>query len=229
MGKTVAYLRVSTDQQDLENQRFEIMRYAEGRNLQIDDWIEVEVSSRKNFRDRRISEMVKSLKRGDRLIVSELSRLARSMRETHNIVHDLAKKRVEFHAIKQNLHTKDFKDMTTKVLINAFSLAAEIERDLISRRTKEALARLKAEGKKLGNPNLKIDNQKRIDRANRYAESLRGTIKSFITSGFTQRQMVDELNRIGVKTARGCEFTLITLQRIMKRLDLSTVHSRKPA
>ena len=142
MGKTVAYLRVSTDQQDLDNQRFEITRYAEGRNFQIDDWIEVEVSSRKNLLDRRISEMVKGLKRGDRLIVSELSRLARSMRETHNIVHDLAKKKVEFHAIKQNLHTKDFKDMTTKVLINAFSLAAEIERDLISRRTKEALARL---------------------------------------------------------------------------------------
>ncbi len=119
--------------------------------------------------------------------------------------------------------------MTTKVTITIFGLAAEIERDLISRRTKEALARLKAEGKKLGNPNLKADNQKRIEKANRYAESLRGTISSFIKSGFTQRQIVDELNRIGVRTARGCEFTLITLQRVMKKLSLSTVHSRKPA
>jgi DNA invertase Pin-like site-specific DNA recombinase len=173
--------------------------------------------------------LTQSLRRGDRLIVSELSRLARSMRETHNIVHDLAKKKVEFHVIKQNLIMKDFKDMTTKVTITIFGLAAEIERDLISRKTKEALARLKAEGKKLGNPNLKADNQKRIEKANRYAESLRGTISSFIKSGFTQRQIVDELNRIGVRTARGCEFTLITLQRVMKRLSLSTVHSRKPA
>ncbi len=229
MGKTIAYLRVSTDQQDLENQRMEIQAYADSKNLEIDDWIEIEISSRKNLRDRRISELVGSLKKGDKLIVSELSRLARSMRETHNIVHDIAKKKAELHVIKQNLTTKDANDMATKIYINSFAMAAEIERDLISQRTKNGLARVKAEGRKLGNPNLKVDNQIRIDRANKYAETLRGTISSFIKSGFTQRQMVDELNRVGVKTARGCEFTLITLQRIMKRLDLSTVHSKKPA
>jgi hypothetical protein len=74
---------------------------------------------------------------------------------------------------------------------------------------------------------LKADNRKRIDKAKRYAESLRGTISSFLESGFTQRKIVNELNKIGVKTARGCEFTLITLQRILKRLELTTVHSRK--
>ena len=225
MGKTIAYLRVSTDQQELETQKLEIEKYAESKNLPIDEWIQIEISSRKNMRDRRISELIKMVRRGDRLIVSELSRLARSMRETHNIVHDLSKRKVELHVIKQNLITKGVNDMATKILINAFGMAAEIERDLISQRTKNGLARAKAEGKKLGNPNLKADNQKRIEKANRYAESLRGTISSFIESGFTQRQIVDELNKIGVKTARGFEFTLITLQRILARLHLSTVHS----
>jgi len=95
MGKTIAYLRISTDQQDLESQRLEIENYAESKNLPIDEWIQVEISSRKNMRDRRISELIKMVRRGDRLIVSELSRLARSMRETHNIVHDLSKRKVE--------------------------------------------------------------------------------------------------------------------------------------
>ena len=160
----------------------EIDKYAESKNLPIDEWLQVEISSRKNMRDRRISELIKMVKRGDKLIVSELSRLARSMRETHNIVHDLSKRKVELHVIKQNLITKGVNDMATKILINAFGMAAEIERDLISQRTKNGLARAKAEGKKLGNPNLKADNKKRIDKANDFAESLRGTISSFIES-----------------------------------------------
>ena len=105
-------------------------------------------------------------------------------------------------------------------------MAAEIERDLISQRTKNGLARVKAEGKKLGNPNLKAYNRRRIERAKAFAENLRGTITSFIKDGYTQRQIVDELNRIGVKTPRGHDFQLTTLQRVIKRLDLSTIHTR---
>lgn len=104
-------------------------------------------------------------------------------------------------------------------------MAAEIERDLISQRTKNGLARVKAEGKKLGNPNLKADNRKRIEKANAFAENLRVTITSFIKEGRTQRQIVKELNRIGVRTQRGNEFKLTTLQRVMNRLGLSTVHT----
>ena len=126
MGKTVAYLRVSTDQQDLENQRMEIQTYADSKKLEIDQWMQVEMSSRKNLQDRRISELVESLKKGDKLIVSELSRLARSMRETHNIVHDIAKKKSELHVIKQNLITKDANDMATKIYINSFAMAAPL-------------------------------------------------------------------------------------------------------
>src|SRR5210317_773345 len=110
MCKTVAYLRVSTDEQDLENQRLEIENYAHANNLDIDEWIEVEVSSRKKTKERRIDRLIQKLRRGDKLIVSELSRLARSMRETHNIIYDLSKKKVELHVIKQNLITKGDND-----------------------------------------------------------------------------------------------------------------------
>jgi DNA invertase Pin-like site-specific DNA recombinase len=226
MAKTIAYLRVSTDNQDLSNQKHEIESYAKRRRMQIDEWVKVEISSRKNMHDRRIADIIQVLKKGDRLIVSELSRLARSMRETHNIVHDIAKRKAELHVIKQNLVTKGTSDLSTKIYINSFALAAEIERDLISQRTKNGLARVKAEGKKLGNPNLKADNRKRIARANAFAENLRSTITSFIKHGYSQRRIVEELNRIGVKTSRGHEFKLTTLQRVMKRLNLSTLHSQ---
>jgi DNA invertase Pin-like site-specific DNA recombinase len=225
MAKIIAYLRVSTDQQDLNNQKHEIEIYTKKRHMQVDDWVEVEVSSRKNMHDRRIAELIQGLKKGDTLIVSELSRLARSMRETHNIVHDISKRKAHLHVIKQNLVMKGANDMATKIYVNSFAMAAEIERDLISQRTKNGLARIKAEGKKLGNPNLKADNRKRIAKANAFAESLRGTITSFIKDGYTQREIVNELDRIGVKTARGHEFQLTTLQRVMKRLGLATLRS----
>lgn len=225
MAKIIAYLRVSTDQQDLNNQKHEIEIYTKKRHMQVDDWVEVEVSSRKNMHDRRISELIQGLRKSDTLIVSELSRLARSMRETHNIVHDIAKRKAHLHVIKQNLVMKGANDMATKIYINSFAMAAEIERDLISQRTKNGLARVKAEGKKLGNPNLKADNRRRIEKANAFAESLRGTITSFIKDGYTQREIVNELDRIGVKTSRGHGFKLTTLQRVMKRLGLATLRS----
>ena len=139
-SRTLAYLRVSTDEQDIENQRLEIESYAEIKGFEIDEWITVEISSRKNYRERKIEELINGLKRGDRLIVSELSRLARSMREIHNLIYEIAKKKVELHIIKQNLITKDSEDMATNIYINSFAMAAEIERDLISQRTKNGIA-----------------------------------------------------------------------------------------
>lgn len=229
MGKVYAYIRVSKDEQDLNNQKLEIESYATAKKIEIEEWIEIKVSSRKNSKDRRLDELLSKLKKGDTLVVSEVSRLARSIRQVHNIIYEIARKKVAAHIIKQNIVTsaKGENDLATKIYVNALAMAAEVERDLISQRTKSGLARAKAAGIKLGNPNLKADNRKRIDKAKRYAESLRGTISSFLESGFTQRKIVNELNKIGVKTARGCEFTLITLQRILKRLELTTVHSRK--
>lgn len=221
VAKTIAYLRVSTDEQDLENQRLEIRNYADRRGIGISEWIEVEVSSRKKARARKIENLISRLKKGDTLVVSELSRLARLMRETHNIIHEIAKKKVELHIIKQNLVTKDSDDMATKIYINSFAMAAEIERDLISQRTKNGIALARKRGKQIGNPNLKADNKIRTEKANEFAESLRGIIAGLLKNKLTQRQIVAELNKAGVRTARGCEFKLATLQRVLKRLELS--------
>ncbi len=221
VAKAIAYLRVSTDEQDLENQRLEIRNYADRRGIGISEWIEVEVSSRKKARARKIENLISRLKKGDTLVVSELSRLARLMRETHNIIHEIAKKKVELHIIKQNLVTKDSDDMATKIYINSFAMAAEIERDLISQRTKNGIALARKRGKQIGNPNLKADNKIRTEKANEFAESLRGIIAGLLKNKLTQRQIVAELNKAGARTARGCEFKLATLQRVLKRLELS--------
>ena len=222
---TTAYLRISTDSQEIEAQKTEIMDYAENRSINIDRFVEIEISSRKNEKARGITELQKSLKRNDVLIVSELSRLARSIREIHNVIDTLLDKGVTIHLIKQGFVAKQ-NDLTTKVFINAFGMAAEIERDLISQRTKNGLALAKARGKQLGNPNLKVDNTKRIEKADDFAESLRPILTGLINQGLTQRQISDELNKTGIKTPRGKEWQLLSLQNAMKRLGIKTLKAR---
>lgn len=220
MCRVYAYLRVSTDRQDLENQRIEIASYASRVGLRIDEWLEVEISSRKDVRQRRIVELLDRLRRGDVLVVSEVSRLARSMREVHNIMGDLATKKVAVHIIKQNVVARGEGDMTTDILVNAFAMAAQMERNLISQRTRNGLARVKAQGKKLGNPDLDRINSARLEKADAAAERLRTTLAAFKGQGMTQRRMADELNTLGIRTAQGCSWTLCAVQRTLKRLGL---------
>ena len=144
------YLRVSTDKQDLENQKFEILKYANTKKLGNVDFIEEIVSGKRSWKNRKLGELIKNLQKGDILIVVELSRLGRSMLEIMELLSILLRKGVELHVVKNNQVLKD--DLHSKVFAMAFSIAAEIERELISQRTKEALARRKAEGKTLGRP-----------------------------------------------------------------------------
>ena len=154
MSRNFAYLRVSTDTQDLKNQKFEILNYCHRQKLRINKWLSIEISSKRSTKDRRIDELLALLKPGDRLIVSELSRLGRSTGEVIQLINQLSEMKVELIAIKQSLkiNTKNRKDMTSKVMVTIFSLLAELERDLISERTRTALAQAKAAGKKLGRP-----------------------------------------------------------------------------
>ena len=154
MARNFAYLRVSTDTQDLKNQKFEILNYCHRQKLRINKWLSIEISSKRSTKDRRIDELLALLKPGDRLIVSELSRLGRSTGEVIQLINQLSEMKVELIAIKQSLkiNTKNRKDMTSKVMVTIFSLLAELERDLISERTRTALAQAKAAGKKLGRP-----------------------------------------------------------------------------
>ncbi len=154
MPRNFAYLRVSTDTQDLKNQKFEILNYCHRHKLRVHKWLSIEISSKRSTKDRRIDELLALLKPGDRLIVSELSRLGRSTGEVIQLINQLSEMKVELIAIKQSLkiNTKNRKDMTSKVMVTIFSLLAELERDLISERTRTALAQAKAAGKKLGRP-----------------------------------------------------------------------------
>jgi len=152
-GKVVAYLRVSTDRQDLKNQRHAILEHAHRQKVHVDDWCEVEMSSRRSERARRIEEMQETLGEGDTLITTELSRLGRSTADVLNLVRGLTERGVRIVALKQNLDIRPGnQDIASKVLVTVFSMLSELERDLISMRTKEALAARKAAGKRLGKP-----------------------------------------------------------------------------
>ena len=154
MSKTIAYVRVSTDEQDYRNQKYEILAYCASQRWQVDTWLELEMSSRRSAKERRIDELFSVSKHGDRLIVSELSRLGRSTGEVIQLVNELTSHGVELVAIKQGfrINSHNGKDISSKVIVTIFSLLAELERDLISERTRIALARVKASGKKLGRP-----------------------------------------------------------------------------
>lgn len=151
-GLTLGYIRVSSDKQTVDNQRLAILDYCQAHKMNVDEWIEIEMSSRKSTKQRRIDELMERLKKGDTLIVSELSRLARSVGQIAIIVDTLIKNGVRTICLKENIDLNGSKDMQSKVMITMFSLFSEIERDLISERTKEGLRRARAEGKLLGRP-----------------------------------------------------------------------------
>lgn len=150
--KTLAYLRISTDSQDLKNQKYEILQYCNQHKVSIDEFVEIEISSRQDKKKRRIDELFEKLNSGDTLIVSELSRIGRSTGEVINLTNEFIKRQIKFVAIKQNLHINGKSDMQTKILVTLFSLLSELERDLISSRTVEALRAKKLQGIQLGRP-----------------------------------------------------------------------------
>jgi DNA invertase Pin-like site-specific DNA recombinase len=181
---TYAYLRVSVDSQDTGNQKLAILEYAQRNNIMVDKFIPITISSRKTRKQRRIDELMDRLQPGDMLIVSEMSRLGRSVPEVTTLISQLIEKKIRIICIKENLDLLDGHNMQTKVTVTLFSLLAELERDLISLRTKEALAAKKKKGIKLGKP--------------------KGTIQA---SKFDKdRQKIEELLGYGVSVRKIAEF-----------------------
>jgi DNA invertase Pin-like site-specific DNA recombinase len=145
-----AYIRVSTDKQTTENQRFEILKFAQEKKFPINQWVEETVSSTKKLKDRKLSSLIEKLNSKDIIILSELSRLGRSLMEVMSILNLLMEKGVKVFTTKERYELGN--NINSKVLAFAFSLSAEIERNMISQRTKDALARKRSEGKFLGRP-----------------------------------------------------------------------------
>jgi DNA invertase Pin-like site-specific DNA recombinase len=147
--KIIGYLRVSTNGQELENQKLGILKFANEQGWKV-DFIEETVSGRVSYKERELGKVISTLSKDDVLIVSELSRLGRSMLEIMTLLCDLSEKGIRVYAVKGN-HRVD-NSIASKVMTMVLCMASEIERDLISQRTKEALQKKKQEGVTLGRP-----------------------------------------------------------------------------
>jgi DNA invertase Pin-like site-specific DNA recombinase len=159
MSKTIAYIRTPTDKQDLNNQKLEILEFARKKELKVDEFVEITISSRKTSKQRRIDEVLERLGDSDTLVVTELSRLGRSTAEVIALINELVARNIRVIILKQNLDIAKH-DMNSKIVITLFSLFSELERDLISLRTKEALGAKRMQGITLGKPKGTIQKSK---------------------------------------------------------------------
>jgi DNA invertase Pin-like site-specific DNA recombinase len=160
-----AYYRVSTDEQDYENQKSGVVKYCEYKGFEIDkEVIEEGVSGKIEYKKRKLGKLIKELKSGDLLVVSELSRLSRSMTDTFDMVKVLKDKGVNVYCVKENMEIND--SALGLMIMSVFAFSAQIERERISQRTKEALAKKKAEGKHIGRPKGAMNKLKKLDKDN---------------------------------------------------------------
>lgn len=185
------YIRVSSDKQTVENQRFEINKFASAEGLKIDGWIEETISGTKNYDKRKLGILLKRINKNDLIICAELSRLGRNLFMIMEILHICMNKECRVWTIKDNYRLGD--DIQSKVLAFAFGLSAEIERNLISQRTKEALARKRSEGVILGRPKGKKSSRVKLS-------GKEDTIKTLLEQGVSKTQIatIFKVNRMTV-------------------------------
>lgn len=174
--KTISYLRVSTIDQDIEKNKTDILKLANDKQLGNVKFVEEKVSGKVSWRKRKIFDIVNSLKAGDNIIVSELSRLGRSMLECMEILSIASEKKINIYAVKGNWSLDN--TIQSKIIAMAFSMASEIERDLISSRTREALRVKKMNGMKLGRP---------VGSGSSKLDKFRPEIEALLMNGTTKR------------------------------------------
>lgn len=164
-----AYIRVSTSKQDVENQRFEIDRFAKEKGLKVNTWVSEVISGTVSTKNRKLGSLLKKMKSGDILILTEVSRLGRSLLEVLTVLNQCVQKKYNLYTVKERYELDN--SISSQMLAFAFGLMAEVERNLISMRTKEALARRKAAGQRLGrkkggkNVKYKLDDKEKLIRS----------------------------------------------------------------
>lgn len=164
-----AYIRVSTSKQDVENQRFEIDRFAKEKGLKVNTWVSEVISGTVSTKNRKLGSLLKKMKSGDILILTEVSRLGRSLLEVLTVLNQCVQKKYNLYTVKERCELDN--SISSQMLAFAFGLMAEVERNLISMRTKEALARRKAAGQRLGrkkggkNVRYKLDDKEKLIRS----------------------------------------------------------------
>ncbi|MBW7886685.1 MAG: recombinase family protein [Caldilineaceae bacterium] len=159
--QVIGYVRVSTEEQDLAKQKHLLLKYAQQHGMHIDDFIQVEISSRRSTGERRIDELVSRLNNGDVLLAAELSRLGRNIFEVINLINQLNERGVQLIFVRQP-------ELSTagphgKLLLAIYSYFAEAEREFISVRTKQGLAAARTQGKQLGRPKGSRDKERVLD------------------------------------------------------------------
>ena len=197
---TYGYIRVSTDRQTTLNQEFEITEFCKRENTSIDGWIKETTSGTKSFGKRKLGSLLGTLRKGDLIICTELSRLGRSLFMIMEILNICMEKGCQVWSVKEGYRLGD--DIQSKVLAFAFGLSAEIERKLISERTREALARKKAEGIRLGRPQGSHNRAYKLDKNAAYIERLL------------------EKNTSLYQIAKSCGVSINTLSRWLKMRNL---------
>lgn len=180
-----AYIRVSTELQSYEGQHYEIEQWASRRQWVIDKWVQEKASGTKELKKRTLDGLLKRMKKGDTLICTELSRLGRNMMMVMSILNTCSQKGIKIYSIKDSFELSD--SLNAKIIAFAFSLAAEIERNLISQRTREALAAKRAAGVKLGRPFGKSRERKRFEQKEAY-------IRAQLAQGVTIGSLAEELH-----------------------------------
>jgi len=187
--RTVAYLRVSTIDQDLEKFKSDILRLANGRDLGKVEFVEEKVSGRKSWKERKIKNVIDELGEGDRLIVPELSRLGRSMLEIMEILSIAKEREISIYAVKGDWHLNS--SIESKIIGMVFAMASEIEKDLISQRTKEGLRARKAAGVILGRP--KGPGKSKLDK---YREEIVALLKNGSTKAYVAKRYETTTNNL---------------------------------
>lgn len=181
------YIRVSSEKQTVENQRFEIKQFCHKQGIEIDGWIEETVSGATMYSKRRLGKLLRHVRKGDLIICSELSRLGRNLLMIMEILSFCMKRGCLVWTIKDGYRLGD--DIQSKVLAFAFGLSAEIERNLISQRTREAMKRVRAEGKRLGRPPGK-KSRIEVSPLHRKEEFIRRKLGA----GMSQRELAERLH-----------------------------------